>query len=1041
MHSIRRIFLSAVVFAFLAVSLVARAQGPLRFVPVSPCRIVDTRWSNGPFGGPAIQGQSSRNFAIPNGSCNIPNTAAAFSLNVSVVPRGALGYLTVWPTGQPRPALFSTLNSLDGRIKANAAFAPAGDNESISIYTTTTTDVFLDINGYFVPIATDNSALAFYALTPCRLVDTRNPVGALGGPYLAGGQNRDLPILSSPCAQGVIPPTVEAYSLNVTVVPRNGAALGYLTVWPAGQDKPLVSTLNALTGTIVANAAIVPAGTGGDIDVYPTTNTDLVIDINGYFAPPESGSDALSLYTVTPCRVLDTRTTTGAFSGTLRVDVVDSPCGLPSGQAYVVNATAVPQGPLGYLTTWPDGQSKPLAATLNAMDGVITSNLAIVPTQNGWVDAYSSGTTQLVLDSVSYFASPGPLDITTTSLPAGALNVAYSATLTANGGVPPYTWSLIGGSLPPGLNLNPNGVISGLPTATGSYSFTVQVVDSNVPVQATANAQLGITIGQYLPLSITTTSLPSGTAGTAYNATVAAAGGVTPYTWTVTAGKLPTGLSLNSSTGAITGMPTVVGTSNFTVQVTDSDSPPGSASAQLSIVIKSPGGGGDPGLLKGNYAFFLNGFNFETGAWTLAGSFIADGAGNITSGVVDANSVAGQPFNTTVSGTYSIASSGLNTLTLQSQVWGPVTLAFVLNSTGSGRIIEYDDTTGQGNRGSGVLRKADSSAFSLTKLGGGYVFGMTGADNSALRMVDAGVFTLASGSITNGACDINDAGSYFTCTFAGSVTAIDAQTGRGVSTIQSSNGTSHQAVYVVSVGEFVMEQIDSVPDTHTPLLVGSVLQQSGSFSNASLNGLSVLYYQDIHAAEGADQSGAMIINSNGDGTGNVVAADEDLAGTITQRSPGPTPYTVTANGAVNFGAGNPAGFLVAQNVGLFVGSGSNSIFGTIEPQTGGPFSNASIQGAYAGGSLAPLDYPNGRNEVMTGPADGLGTFTVNGDSSGSYGLDQYFGTIVTYSMAADGRGTAETQGDATPSVIYMISPTKWIVMMTDPDARVDVFQH
>ena len=180
---------------------------------------------------------------------------------------------------------------------------------------------------------------------------------------------------------------------------------------------------------------------------------------------------------------------------------------------------------------------------------------------------------------------------------------------------------------------------------------------------------------------------------------------------------MPDGLTLNSSSGAIAGTPQL-GTSNFTVQVADSETPPVSATAQLSITINSPEAMVIPESLNGNYAFFLNGFSFA-GQWTLAGSFISDGNGNITSGVVDGNSVSAQPFNSTVSGTYSISSSGLNTLTIQGQSFGPVTFAFVLSSSGNGRIIEYDDTTGQGSRGSGVLRKQDPTAFSLGKLNGG----------------------------------------------------------------------------------------------------------------------------------------------------------------------------------------------------------------------------------------------------------------------------------------------------------------------------------
>ena len=177
-----------------------------------------------------------------------------------------------------------------------------------------------------------------------------------------------------------------------------------MTVWPTGQSQPLVSTLNAPTGTVTANAAIVPAGTAGDIDVFPSNDTDLVIDVNGYFAAP-GGKNALSLYPAAPCRVLDTRNANGAFVGELTVDVVDSVCGPPStAQAYVFNATVVPSGPLGYLTLWPDGQQQPLVATLNALDGAITSNMAIVPTNDGSIDAYASNLTQLIIDISSYFA-------------------------------------------------------------------------------------------------------------------------------------------------------------------------------------------------------------------------------------------------------------------------------------------------------------------------------------------------------------------------------------------------------------------------------------------------------------------------------------------------------------------------------------------------------------------------------------------------------------------------------------------------------------
>ncbi len=97
---------------------------------------------------------------------------------------------------------------------------------------------------------------------------------------MAGGLSRDFPVTSSGCQ---LPAAAKAYSLNATVVPRG--ALAYLSLWPAGQAQPFVSTLNAFDGSIVSNAAIVPAAASGSVSAYVANTTDLILDTNGYFAP------------------------------------------------------------------------------------------------------------------------------------------------------------------------------------------------------------------------------------------------------------------------------------------------------------------------------------------------------------------------------------------------------------------------------------------------------------------------------------------------------------------------------------------------------------------------------------------------------------------------------------------------------------------------------------------------------------------------------------------------------------------------------------
>jgi len=384
---------------------------PLQLFTVAPCRLVDTRGPDGTFGGPALQGNTSRSFPLPqNTNCNVPDSAVAYSLNVTVVPHRPLGYLTIWPTGEGQPVV-STMNSPDGRIKANAALVPAGTDGAVSVYVTDTTDVILDIDGYFAPATT--GSYEFYSLTPCRVIDTRAANGDLGGPYLHAQVERDFPVLESSCIPSGV--TIAAYSMNFTVVPYPaGQALGYLTVWPQGQMQPVVSTLNNPTATVVANAAIVPAGTNGEIATYAFNSTDLIVDINGYFAAPGQGQNGYSFYVVAPCRAFDSRANNGQpFTGELTVNIAGSPCAPPSNAAgYVFNATVVPSASLGYLTLWPDGETQPVVSTLNAYDGFITSNMAIVPNMDGSTDAFAgqgypgpgSGYTQLILDISGYFA-------------------------------------------------------------------------------------------------------------------------------------------------------------------------------------------------------------------------------------------------------------------------------------------------------------------------------------------------------------------------------------------------------------------------------------------------------------------------------------------------------------------------------------------------------------------------------------------------------------------------------------------------------------
>jgi len=168
--------------------------------------------------------------------------------------------------------------------------------------------------------------------------------------------------------------------------------------------------------------------------------------------------------------------------------------------------------------------------------------------------------------SLSITVNVVPLTISPSTLPQGMVGLVYTTSVSAAGGLAPYSFSVSAGSLPTGVTLSSGGAFGGTPTASGPATFTVKVTDSETtPLTATQS----YTVNILSTLSITTTSLPAANIGVAYTTTLAATGGQSPYTFAVTTGSLPTGLTLSTS-GTISGTPSVAGTFNFTITVTDS---------------------------------------------------------------------------------------------------------------------------------------------------------------------------------------------------------------------------------------------------------------------------------------------------------------------------------------------------------------------------------------------------------------------------------------------------------------------------------------
>ena len=335
---------------------------------------------------------------------------------------------------------------------------------------------------------------------------------------------------------------------------------------------PAGLTLNASTGAIAGTPTVAASATA------------LTFTVSDSSSPAQSKSVNLSL------------TISSAAPPTLAITTSSLPNG-QVGTSYSLTLAAT-GGTTPYSWSLTSG-TLPAGLTLNASTGAIAGTPTVAASATALTFTVSDSSSPAQSKSVNLSltissAAPPTLAITTSSLPNGQVGTSYSLTLAATGGTTPYSWSLTSGTLPAGLTLNAStGAIAGTPTvAASATALTFTVSDSSSPAQS-KSVNLSLTISSAAPptLAITTSSLPNGQVGTSYSLTLVATGGTTPYSWSLTSGTLPAGLTLNASTGAIAGTPTVAASATaLTLTVRDSSSPVQSRSVNLALTIYSSNG-------------------------------------------------------------------------------------------------------------------------------------------------------------------------------------------------------------------------------------------------------------------------------------------------------------------------------------------------------------------------------------------------------------------------------------------------------------------
>ncbi len=370
----------------------AADPGPARFVPLEPCRLLDTRDASSGAGG-RLRAGVAVGLDVVGGSCGVPAEASAAAIVVTAVEPDGPGFVAVWPAGTPQPPT-SVLNYGVGQVVANSQIVPLGADGRLSMLSLATTDLVVDVMGYFVPSGAPVSAGRFVPVEPVRALDTRN-----GGRPAPGGSVRVV--------TGV-PADALAVTVNITTTDSTGP--GFFTAYATGVARPTASVVNTDAARQTRSVfAIVPVAAAA-FDVFTSAGDHVVVDVTGYFTGESASPSQDGLFVAAdPVRLVDTRQPYGSrggprlWDGGSREFDVTALTGGPVA-AVAANVTMTDTEDAGFLVASAARTRPPTTSSVNAGAAQRTvANAAIIGVSTAGIRVSTLQATEVVVDVTGWF--------------------------------------------------------------------------------------------------------------------------------------------------------------------------------------------------------------------------------------------------------------------------------------------------------------------------------------------------------------------------------------------------------------------------------------------------------------------------------------------------------------------------------------------------------------------------------------------------------------------------------------------------------------